>query len=56
MLNQKTRSAKGSRVRALILLAVILVLFNIGLVYAGSKTVQEACNELHGIITEIEGT
>ncbi len=38
MLNQKTRSAKGSRVRALILLAVILVLFNIGLVYAGSKT------------------
>ena len=25
-------------------------------VYAGSKTVQEACNELHGIITEIEGT
>ena len=38
MLNQKTCSAKGSRVRALILLAVILVLFNIGLVYAGSKT------------------
>ena len=25
-------------------------------VYAGSKTVQDACNELHGIITEIEGT
>ena len=24
-------------------------------VYAGSKTVEEACNELHAIITEIEG-
>lgn len=34
MLNQKTHSAKGSRVRALILLSVILVLFSVGLVYA----------------------
>ena len=24
-------------------------------VYAGSKTVEEACNELHAIIVDIEG-